>query len=329
MAKPPSKNFKEIIPAGEDEKFASYAQKLRSRQIANNKKYGKGRMLHRKGTLALKAEFNIHKSLPAHAAQGIFAKAGKYDAVIRLSNGSFDIKSDRTPDIRGFAVKVRGVSGKGALGNAKQTEQDFVMINHVTFSVARAEEFLDLLLAVTKSPGALLKHLYGAHGFFGMFKAIASFAKLMAKKFSGYMTENFSTVLPIKNGDYAVKLRIVPQNGELPSASKSDLTADVKGHLATKALRYQVELQFYTDADSTPIEDASKAWSETESPFIAVGELVIPVQETSGASYEKFAAEVETMKFDPWNAIEEHRPLGNVMRARKAAYYASQQERGV
>jgi hypothetical protein len=36
---------------------------------------------------------------------------------------------------------------------------------------------------------------------------------------------------------------------------------------------------------------------------------------------------VAALSFDPWHALEEHRPLGNVMRARNHAYRLSTQER--
>jgi hypothetical protein len=39
---------------------------------------------------------------------------------------------------------------------------------------------------------------------------------------------------------------------------------------------------------------------------------------------EAGTASVEGMKFDPWSGLAAHRPLGEVMRARKAAYHASQ-----
>ena len=32
---------------------------------------------------------------------------------------------------------------------------------------------------------------------------------------------------------------------------------------------------------------------------------------------------MERDHFDPWMALADHRPLGEIMRARKAAYYAS------
>jgi len=36
---------------------------------------------------------------------------------------------------------------------------------------------------------------------------------------------------------------------------------------------------------------------------------------------------IEGFSFDPWHALVEHRPLGNVMRARNMAYRASTQAR--
>lgn len=326
--KQPSKNFNEIVPPGEDEKFADYAVKLRTLQKVKSKEYGNGRLLHRKQTLAIRGELMVDKKLPEYAAQGIFAKPGKYPVIIRLSNGGLDVKADKAPDIRGFAFKVQKVSGRSALDGKSTSVQDFLLINHTTFSAARAEEFLDLLLALAKGGGAVLKHLMKAHGFFGMFAAMARFAKVIGKKFTSYLSENFSTVLPVKNGDYAMKLRIRPLSPQLGEPNKADITADVRKVLKSTPAEYAVELQFYTDADLTPIENASIEWPESESPWVRVGTLTLPVQDLEGAEYEKFAATVEKMKFDPWNAIEEHQPLGNIMRARKHAYYVSQKERG-
>lgn len=329
MTKLPSTNYNEIISPGEDEKFAAYAQRLRAIQKAKSKKYGKGRLLHRKGLLALRAELIVDANLPAYAAQGIFAKPGKYDAHIRLSNGGLDVKADKMPDIRGFALKVKGIAGKSVLTGDSQSEQDFLLINHTTFGSARADEFFELLFAINDGPGTFLKHLYRMHGFFGVFGAIRRLAKIMGKPFKGFATENLSTVAPIKNGDYAVKLRIRPLTKITAVFNKADLTDDLRTHLKSAQIEYAVELQFFTDAQTTPIEDASVEWNETASPFVTVGRLVVPQQELAGAAYEKFAAETELSKFDPWNAIEAHRPLGNIMRARKHAYYVSQNERGV
>jgi hypothetical protein len=50
--------------------------------------------------------------------------------------------------------------------------------------------------------------------------------------------------------------------------------------------------------------------------------------QAQGDAAAAFAQEVEQAVFDPWNALIEHRPLGDVMRARKAVYFASEQARG-
>lgn len=55
---------------------------------------------------------------------------------------------------------------------------------------------------------------------------------------------------------------------------------------------------------------------------------MLPKQDTHGAEGRELAAKVEAAVFDPWQALAEHRPLGDVQRARKAVYFASQKGRG-
>ena len=327
--KRPSKEFKEIIPEGEAQLFESYIATLTALQKAKSKKFGKGRLLHRKGIMGLNARLEVLPSLPVYACQGIFAKPSTFPAIIRLSNGGLDVKNDSAPDIRGFAVKVQKVSGKSVLDGSDQTEQDFLMINHSKFSVARAEDFLDMLVALSKGPLALFSTMAKRHGFFGMFGALGNLSKLMGKKFDGFMAETFSTAVPVQIGDYAAKVRIRPLDNEYIQADKSDLSLQVKKHLQQKDITYEMQLQFFVDEETTSLEDGSKEWPEEESPFITVAHLIIPQQPTDGAAFDDLQAQVELLKFDPWNAITEHKPLGNIMRARKAAYFASQKTRGV
>ena len=82
--------------------------------------------------MALRARFEVLAELPAAATHGLFARPGGYDAWVRLSNGSMNIAHNRKPDIRGFAIRVLGVEGNGALG-APTHCQDFALINRETF----------------------------------------------------------------------------------------------------------------------------------------------------------------------------------------------------
>lgn len=56
------------------------------------------------------------------------------------------------------------------------------------------------------------------------------------------------------------------------------------------------------------------------------GHSLLPQDERSPEGRE-LADAIEQAAFDPWKALAEHRPLGDVMRARKVVYFESQQGR--
>lgn len=49
-----------------------------------------------------------------------------------------DKAADHKPDIRGFAISVRGVQGDSALGNGPAKSQDFLLINQEKFAFPKA-----------------------------------------------------------------------------------------------------------------------------------------------------------------------------------------------
>jgi hypothetical protein len=96
--------------------------------------------------------------------------------------------------------------------------------------------------------------------------------------------------------------------------------------LNAQDLYYTLELQPFVSEELTPIEDASVNWP---TPYTAVARLTLPRQDVSSRSEQALAAEVEASTMcDPWCALAAHRPLGDVMRARKVVYFQSQQGRG-
>jgi hypothetical protein len=105
------------------------------------------------------------------------------------------------------------------------------------------------------------------------------------------------------------------------------LAEELARRLKAGPVAYDLRLQFYVDAASTPIEDASVEWREDVSPFVTVGRLTLPQQDVSSTRGRRVSDHIESLSFDPWHALEEHRPLGNVMRARNHAYRLSTQER--
>ena len=323
----PSTAWRETIGPDEDARFQTYADQLVELQRRGEAKHGRGRALHRLQHLGLRATLEVPDGLPAHARHGLFAKPGTYEAQLRLSNGSGERAPDHRPEVRGFAIRVNGVDGPGALG-APTTAQCFLLINSAAFAFPNVEQFIGVVRAAARGPIHILRELMRRHGFFGGFKHARLLAQGLGKPFAGFACEPFHSAAPIACGPYAAKVRLLPHNGEARPIKPPAWATDVTTRLAAGELRWDLQLQFFVDEATTPIEDPTVVWPEAAAPFVTVARLVAPAQDPAGADGKKLAEAIEAGKLDPWVALAEHRPLGEIMRARKAAYFASQQARG-
>lgn len=133
--------------------------------------------------------------------------------------------------------------------------------------------------------------------------------------------------MPMACGPYAVRVRLVPSasNGAATPGAQADWGADFSARLRQQSLQWELQLQPFVSEATTPIEDASVNWP---SPYVTVATLTLPSQDTASAAGMALAEKVEGAVFDPWQAMAAHRPLGDVQRARKVVYFASQKARG-
>lgn len=323
----PSTQWKEQVAADEAERHAGYARDFEQIQAQKSAKFGKGRALHRQQRLGLHGSFEVLPDLPEHARHGLFAAPGKFEAWVRLSNGGTDRQADRKPDVRGFAIKVKGVSGPGALGSGPAESQDFLLINHSAFAFAGADEFVGLVKGMVKGPGALLGYLVSRYGFLGALRLMKRFARTFNTSFTGFATEPFYSAAPIACGPYAVRVRLLPASDEVKPGADADWADNFRSYLERGPLQFKLQLQFFVDETRTPIEDASVDWPEEVAPYLTVGVLTLPPQDVQDAAGQALAANIEAAAFDPWSALMDHRPLGEVMRARKVVYFQSQSGR--
>ena len=88
--RPPSIQWQERIDPDEAQRFERHARRFAQMQQIRNAALGPGRALHRHQLLALKAQFEVLDNLDGHAAQGLFARPGKYEAWVRLQQGDID-----------------------------------------------------------------------------------------------------------------------------------------------------------------------------------------------------------------------------------------------
>lgn len=321
----PNTGWKEVVAPDEAQRFAGYARLFAELQARKSHKYGKGRGLHRKQLTAARGRLEVLGDLPAFAAQGLFAQPGLYEVRVRLSNGGMDTTSDRKPDIRGFAISVLGVQGDSALGNGPAQSQDFLLINQEKFAFPQSGEFVDFVVAASHGGGALIKFLVRRHGLLGAARQIAKTVKTFGRPFGGFAAHAVHSAAPIACGPYAVRVRLVPHasNGAPVTQVQDDWNAEFSARLRQQDLVWDLQLQPFVDEAFTPIEDASVDWP---TPYTTVARLTLPRQDP-GAD-PAMAAQVEAAVFDPWQALAAHRPLGDVMRARKVVYFESQKGRG-
>lgn len=322
-----STHWQERIAPDEAQTFARAADSMGALQRQRSARHGPGRGLHRKQIVAAQGMLTVHDNLPPFARHGLFARPGAHELLLRLSNGGMDRAPDKVPDIRGFAFKVFGVHGDSALGNGPASSQDFLLINQPKFAFPASAEFVDFVLAAARGNGALLGYLFKRYGPLGGPRQLMKLLATVGQRFGGFAAAQFFSAVPIACGPYAVRVRLEPEpaNGEALRGKPVDYAADFSARLAQRPLRWALQLQPFTDEAATPIEDASVDWA---SPYTTVATLDLPRQDPASAAGQALQARAEAGVFDPWQALAEHRPLGNVQRARKVIYFASQQGRG-
>jgi hypothetical protein len=322
----PSKDWKEVVPADEQARFERYASQLAQLQASNARGGVPGRALHHKGLGGFEASLEVLGDLPEPARYGLFARPGKYDALVRYSNGASAVQRDDAADVRGIAVKVLGVDGPKVLGTART--QDFLAILSSATPFRSADEFVAMVWAA-RNQALALPRILGALGFRGL-GLLRQLLAGIGQPVKSLANVRFFSALPIQCGPYAARFALTPVSAAdaPPSSGTERLSQDLGARLRAGPIEYSLELQFFVDEARTPIEDASVDWPDDVSPYVRVGRLVLPTQDASSERGRLVAARIEKLSFDPWHALIEHKPLGNMMRARKHAYFASTKGRG-
>lgn len=319
----------------EAETFAALIEALQSITATTWQDSGTAiRGVHAKGHGLMHGVLTVAGDLPPELAQGLFARAGRYEARVRISTSPGDIMDDHVSAPRGLAIKVLGADGP--------TEQDFLFVDGPAFPVATPKAFVAnlKLLAATTDRVEWLKRAFSAtaRGLEALIEAAGSksgtLIGLGGHKLTNPLGETYYSQLPIRYGDHVVKVAAFPVSANLLaltdapvdlSGKPDGLRAAVAEEIARAGGAWELRVQFNTGTASMPIEDASVVWPEAESPFRTVATLSVPPQSTWDA--ERVREMDDGMAFSPWHCLDAHRPLGGVMRARKPVYETLQGER--
>lgn len=296
------------------------------------------RAVHAKSHGLIRAELELAGALPAHLAQGIAARPGRYPVVMRVSTNPGDVLDDNVSVSRGLALKIVGVEGERLHGSEGHNTQDFVMVNGPAFLKSDAKSFLKslkLLAATTDKAPGLKKVLSSVlQGVEKMVEAAGGKSPTIISM-GGHpethpLGETWFSQVPMLWGEYMAKVSLAPVSPELTALT--DQPVDLKdkpdglreaigAHFAGQGGTWELRVQLCTNLEEMPIEDAKVVWPEERSPYVTVGRIVAGPQ--SSWSQARAGVVDERMSFSPWHGIAAHRPIGSVMRVRKAAYEAA------
>jgi hypothetical protein len=271
---------------------------------------------HPKAHGLVKAQFIVLDGLPEELRHGVFKEPRTYDALIRFSAGSVEVKPDTIPQAAGMAIKLLGVEGEKLLPSEKDAKtQDFIMINAPIFFVRNLKDYelLHQYLAKDDLPG-----------FFKDRPAETNAIRIIrGQPFFNPMQVRYWSMTPYLLGDNAIKFSATPisrSTNRPPETKGPDFLREVMmKQLKDEDVFYEFSIQLQTDPKTMPVEDPLVQWDEKQSPFQRVAIIRIPKQDISPENWVEFA---ENLSFTPWHSLPEHRPLGSNNRARLAIYKA-------
>lgn len=300
-------------------------------------KYGRSiRISHAKAHAIMRGKLIVREDLGKELAQGLFAKPGTYDVLIRMASAPGELLDDsKVNATRGMAVKVFGVEGPKVPGHTENT-QDFVFAPGKVFIAPTAGAFLQAfkpnaeiapkLSDTTK--GVVSSVSRATNSVLNMFGIDSAKLDFFGHTLVHPLGDANYSQSAFRFGDYVCKMGIVPDTPglralledknykqETPDAMREACNA----YLKTNGAEYSFQVQLNTGLDEMPIEDATVEWPETESMYQEVARLVIPAQTAFDSAKDEY---VEPLSFSPDHALVAHQALGSINRARRAAYTA-------
>ena len=322
----------ETIPPDETDDIQRVVEALQLLLARSQAKSGQFRAdVHVKTHGYTQGELRVLPNLPEEFAQGLFARAGDYPAVVRFSNAASQAQPDAIPDGRGMAIKVVGVEGEMA-DEQSGPAQDFVMINHPVFFARNVKDYLRLEQVLVQADDQPLATLQGAltggdwNPLHWHWRELLTVARIAGQLPAHPASNTYFSMAPIRFGNYVAKYRAKPagdrQDSYLELVQRLGSQADalrlaLEETLRTQEVLFEFQVQLRTSELTMPIEDATIEWPESESPYRTVAHLLLPRQEIASLRQQDA---YRNLAFNVWHALAAHRPLGGINRVRRWVY---------
>jgi hypothetical protein len=306
---------------------------------------------HAKSHGCVDAEFIVRDDLPAEFTTSLFRPKARYPAIVRFSNGLGSRESDKKFDARGMSIKLHGVDTPTLLHTlvpekTRAGEHDFALSSFPVFFCKNAVDYTQFMDAVS-APYATWQQRFRwiVQWFVFIVQHPRQFFMFFQTGITSLLTirdplnATYHSMSPFLFGEDKVVRYIVDPVGRRNNAASwwtflywprstdflqdslvSDLDPDTHGD----DIEFEFSIRIRHSATSDDTEDASRRWNAPLDRTVRLGRIAIPKQ--------KFLApdrlyDCEHMTFNPWNCLQQHRPLGSANRMRLAVYLASLQVR--
>ncbi len=243
------------------------------------------RNAHAKGYGLARGEFEILSGMPNEYAQGIYAKPGRHEAMVRFSNGTNHVGSDRfLGPITGIGLKIFGIEGKTLLEDEPDSHTfDYALINQPVFFVNTLAHYVFIQsvfanlglpppanLTPEERQAALHRVLYNFVTGKGTlppeqwaWEELGTFLQIAQTKPVNLLLSTYWTMGAVRHGDYVAKVRVAPVQSfadrveqralDLTSAEQVFRPALV-AELRKQPYEFDIQVQLCTDLAQMPVE---------------------------------------------------------------------------
>lgn len=301
---------------------------------------------HAKGFGMARAEVEILDGLPPEYAQGIYARPGRHEALIRFSNGSPHAGSDAAIGdvVMGIGLKIFGIDDTKLLEDEPYCETfDYAMINAPIFFCNTVRHYLFIQKLFLNAGEYFARGRPGLHDFLynwvtgegtlekedWAWDELAALLSYVRVQPVNLLLSTYWTMGAVRHGEYVAKVRLAPVKETAEKVERRRLdprsAAEVfrpalVAELQERPYEFDLQVQLCTNLERMPVEDLTVEWPEAVSPFGTVAKVRLPQQDISGDDIQEA---MDATSMTPWRVTEEHRPLGNLQRARKEVYRQS------
>ena len=271
----------------------------------------------------VKAWVTTRDDLPENLRKGIFATAKTYSAYVRYAGPGPDVPSDiEDVGFLSMSVKLMGVQGEKLWDEEKFTQDIITTSGGPTFVTPNSRENVKLQYWSLQR----MALYYFINPFDHHFRDMMMQSLYNETQYNPLGARYWSCTPYLLGEGQAIMYSFVPKTkvethipglpfGKVPF---NYLRENMIKTLNQTDVEFDLMVQVQVDPHLMPIEDSSVRWPERLSPFIPVATVHIPKQQIESPALIEFT---KRLKMNPWHCLPEHRPLGNLNRARRRLYF--------